>query len=46
MSDRRRIGWRPHEGVYVKGVERRIQDTDNEQGNIKVQMGDWKDLWG
>lgn len=39
MSDRKKVGWRPHEGVSVKGMTRRIQDPDNEQGNTKGVIG-------
>lgn len=46
MSDWKKVRWRPYEGVYVKGVERRIQDTDNKQGNTKGLDGTLEGLVG
>lgn len=33
MNDNEKVGWRPHEGLFVKGVENRTQDIVNELGN-------------
>ena len=33
MNDNKKVGWRPHEGLFVRGVENTIQDVVNVLGN-------------